>query len=160
MGKLGKMYIETESNEHVNLLNILNRNFHVNPIILTTINYNEFTASGTVTKHLLKRLNRNIKDRVFVLFNEMDIAPTTQRFTMTDSMFGSITRTAGSTATSTNTVANNNCIQVIDSSSFQLSGNMGQLLKMCVDSVVISITIGETVPTKGKLSIGVIEIMD
>lgn len=130
----------------------------VEPKHLITIPYTEFVAGGTVSSFFPKALSRKATRRAFIFYNTMDVALTAQRFTMNDSFFVETSRTAGATATTSNVVANNSCIQIIDASSTFLSGSMGEMLNSPVDSISISVTIGTTAPVRGELSIAVIEV--
>lgn len=126
---------------------------------LGVIDYTEFSAGGTVSRFFLKSLNRSAKKRVIVLFSTLDINMSSQRITMSDSLFSNTSRTAGSTATTTNILANNGCTQVIDSTSAQITGGFAGIIDMPVDSFSISFTVGATAPIKGEVKIGIIEVL-
>ena len=126
---------------------------------LGVIDYTEFSAGGTVSRFFFQSLNRSAKKRVIVLFNTLDVNMSSQRITMSDSLFSNTNRTAGSTATISQVLGNNNCTQVIDGTPQQMAGNFGGIIDMPVDSFSISFTVGATAPIKGEVKIGIIEVL-
>ncbi len=129
------------------------------PRLLATIDFSEFTAGGTVSRYFMKELNRNAKRRAIILYNTTDVIPSQQRVTMNDTFLYETTRTAGSTATTNQTVANRKCIQVIDGNPKSLSGDMGEMINAPVDSFGFSFTIGTTAPTTGEIKIAIVEVL-
>lgn len=126
---------------------------------LGSISFDEFTSGGSVTRFFPKALNRRAKKRVLVIFSTLDVSMNQQRLTMQDSLFSNTNRTAGSTTTTTQIVANNSCTQLIDGTIGQMQNSLAGIIDMPVDSLSISFTMGPTAPVRGEVKIGLIEVL-
>lgn len=144
--------------------NTFNSGNRVNgPKLLSSINFSEFSAGGTVTKQFFNALDRGAKRRCFILVNYMDIAMTGQRFTLLDSIVNTTRSSGSSNSTSANvgTAANSGTtpnILIIDGTPKNFAGDTGDFINAPVDSFSLALTIGATAPTYGKIELYSIEL--